>query len=137
MVGSLGRTQGRLDNPIMTYDPVRDTHIEKSYLDELVQINVRIPLRLRIRIDKVAEYAKRPRKERPESTYNWPSTVQGVVQEALEEYLSSHIIREKSGPKEKPPADLSKIQPKLPTEEEDVEGPSHPYRSARKPQKEE
>lgn len=119
----------------MTYDPVRDTHIEKSYLDELVQVNVRIPLRLRIRIDKVADYAKRPRKERPESTYNWPSTVQGVVQEALEEYLSSHIIREKSGPKQKPPADLSKIKPKVDTPDEEVDGPTHPYRSPSKPRK--
>lgn len=121
----------------MTYDPVRDTHIEKSYLDELVQVNVRIPLRLRIRIDKVAEYAKRPQKERPESTYNWPSTVQGVVQEALEEYLASHIIREKSGPKTKPPADLSKVKPKSETEEEDIDAPPHPYNPRRKSRKDE
>lgn len=115
----------------MTYDPVRDTHIEKSYLDELVQINVRIPLRLRIRIDKVAEYAKRPRKERPESTYNWPSTVQGVVQEALEEYLARHIVKEKSGPKPKPPADLSKVKPKSENESEKTDPPKHPYRGGK------
>lgn len=119
-----------------SYDPVRDTHIEKSYLDELVQVNVRIPLRLRIRIDKVVEFSRRPRKERPESTYNWPSTVQGVVQEALEEYLSSHIVKEKSGPKPKPPADLSAIKPKVKNEEEDIDAPAHPYRSPNKPRKE-
>lgn len=93
--------------------------IDRTYLDQLVQLNVRIPLQLRIRMDQFIDYNQQPDSERSQEAVdnNWPSTLQELTTQALQLFLATHPIKQRRGPKPgrkppKPPTDLSKVKPK-------------------------
>lgn len=71
-------------------------------LDLPIQMNVRITVRSRSRLEAYIKYMDRPSTDRPSNTEDWPTTIQGVIQDALDKFLATHPLREKSGPEKKP-----------------------------------
>ena len=100
--------------------------LDPKYLERaFVQVNVRVPLRTRARLDDYLDYVSEPEHRRPDNTANWPDSLSGTVIEALTEFLDSHPLEGKRGPT-KPPKDyikvrekVSKIKPKEPTNDPD------------------
>lgn len=81
--------------------PKRDKPLEvhEKYLESAqVQLNFRIPLRLRMRVDKYTEFMRLPISRRPPHTEEWPSTMTGLVTVAIEEFLANHPLVFRTGP---------------------------------------
>lgn len=72
--------------------------IDASVLDQKVQINTRVPIRLRMHLDQYRKYMERPETERPQQTHDWPRTVEEIVSQALKEFLAKHPQKERPGP---------------------------------------
>ncbi len=78
-----------------------------------VQLNTRIPLNLRVRLDQYQEYMKQPFLERRKETQDWPSSLAGIVVDALNTFLRDHPQRLRTGPVKDPEYYIkSKITPK-------------------------
>lgn len=95
--------------------------LDPEYLERaFVQVNVRVPLRLRAMVDDYLDYMSQPDHRRPPTTASWPSSLSGTVIIALEEFLINHQLDGKRGPTAKHiPKDYirvkkedSKIKPK-------------------------
>lgn len=96
--------------PDHTPDPLQ---IDPKYLESAqVQLNVRIPLRLRAELDKYLDYMKSPEHRRPPETTYWPSSSTAVVAEALQQFLDNHAQKKRTGPNA-PPAVVQKPQAKI------------------------
>ncbi len=73
--------------------------LDPSYLESAaVQLNTRIPLSLKVALDEYLAYMKLPESRRPNDTHNQPTSIAGVVQRALREYLDGRSLKERSGP---------------------------------------
>lgn len=83
-------------------------YLEQSY----VQLGVRIPALLRVRIDRYLRFMELPLTRRLAESEDWPNKVTDVVIEALEGFLVSHPQHERRGPNKKAKPDTSKIKPK-------------------------
>lgn len=114
---------------------------KKDILDSLlnqstVQVNVRLPVRLRARMEEFLQYMERPPAERvPDSVPKWdkeaeaqiggwPTSNQALVQAAIEEYLAHRPLKTRTGsdlkrnpdhPKRKKPK--PKIKPRSTSQE--------------------
>ncbi len=82
--------------------------LSDPFFDKMTQLNVRIPLRTRARLDKYQDYMQRPEVDRPPHTIDWPQSLAAIVREALDEWLSEHT------PKSKPPG--RPVKEKIPRE---------------------
>lgn len=87
--------------------------VDEKYLDQAtVQLNVRIPVRLSLELDKYFAYLDRPRTARLKASKDWPKSRQAVVAEALEVFLEDHPLRDRPGPAPDPPPPQIKARPK-------------------------
>ena len=88
-------------------------NLREPIFDQMVQLNVRIPMRVRVRLDQYQEYMNLPEDQRPPDTIDWPITLAGIVREALDEWLASHPKNLRKGGKgARPPA--AETKPKKP-----------------------
>lgn len=110
--------------------PDRPAEIDRAYLDQLVQLNVRIPLGLRMRLDRFLDYMELPEEDRSKASVdnNWPSSLQELVRQALEEFLATRNLKQRPGKDPKPPADTSQVKPKVRPKSDKPEPPKHPYK---------
>lgn len=95
-------------------DNWKSTALELSepIFDQMVQLNVRIPMRTRVRLEQYQEYMELPESERPESTIDWPISLAAIVREALDEWLAEHPKERRRGGRKgepKPPKVISRI----------------------------
>ena len=73
--------------------------LDPAYLESAaVQLNTRIPLYLKVSLDEYLAYMKLPESRRPNDTHDWPTSIAGVVQRALREYLDGRSLAERRGP---------------------------------------
>ncbi len=73
-----------------------------SSLDEdlpALQFNTRVSLRIRRNLDDYLEYMKRPLRQRPPETEDWPTNLTSLTNEALEIWLAEHQRRLRKGPR--------------------------------------
>ena len=97
--------------------------LDPKYLERaFVQVNVRVPLYVRARLDSYLDYVSEPLHRRPDNTAHWPTSLSGTVIVAIDEFLDSHPLEGKRGPTKHVPKDyikvrekVSKIKPKEPT----------------------
>jgi len=87
--------------------------------DKAVQLNVRIPLRTRARLDRYMDYMSNQSVQRPHDTLDWPSSLAAIVREALDDWLLAHPthrgrthLREDDTLPPPTPKQQSKIKPK-------------------------
>ena len=64
-----------------------------------VQLNTRVSVELRVRMEKYLEYMDKPAAKRPESTEAWPSTIVDMIEDALTTFLADHPLQMKKGPR--------------------------------------
>ena len=101
-----------------TRKPPRE--LDPEYLERaFVQVNVRVPLGTRARLDDYLDYVSEPEHRRPEASAHWPMSLSGTVIVAIDEFLNTHPLEGKRGPTAKHiPKDYirvkedSKIRPK-------------------------
>ncbi len=101
-----------------TRKPPRE--LDPEYLERaFVQVNVRVPLGTRARLDDYLDYVSEPEHRRPEASAHWPTSLSGTVIAALDEFLEAHPLTGKRGPTKHVPKDYirvkkedSKIKPK-------------------------
>ncbi len=92
--------------------------LDPAYLERaFVQVNVRVPLNIRVRADEFLEFMGTKNTRRPKGTEDWPRSLSGLVITALDEYLDSHPTKERTGPDKKEDyrrirTTVSKIKPK-------------------------
>lgn len=80
-----------------------------EYLDRAtVQVNVRVPLRLRQRIDEYLQYMDLPIEKRAPETDDWPTSLGGLVQEAIDNFLVTHPRQLRRGPNVKPKPEVTR-----------------------------
>ncbi len=85
--------------------------LETKYLERAsVQINTRVPLLLRIELDEYLQFMEKPESRRPNVSHDWPKSISGVLNEALEQFIEAHPLKERAGPEKK--ADYQKIKTK-------------------------
>ncbi len=85
--------------------------LDPKYLERaFVQVNVRVPLIIRAGIDGYLAYMSEPEHRRPDNTVNWPDSLSGTVIEALTEFLDTHPLEGKRGPKQHKPAAYIKVK---------------------------
>lgn len=83
--------------------------------DQMVQLNVRIPLRTKARLEAHIEYLEDDSIPKPDETIDWPHSLAGIVREALDDYLASRPNLQKKGQEKgtpRPPEHKSKIKRK-------------------------
>lgn len=97
------------------------TYTDYDPMEELIQMNVRIPVRLKSELMKYLEYMGQDEGRRPTETEDWPDTLSAVARQALEHFLYTHPRSKRTrlkGGTILPPADpnspmpISRIQPK-------------------------
>jgi len=96
----------------------------------MVQVNVRLPVRLRDRMERYLQGMDMPSQKRAPETEDWPDTMQGLVAQAVDEFLLTHKPEGRKGPDAKPPLtkqQKAKIKP-APEPRKPVK-PKHPYRT--------
>ena len=94
-------------------------------MEELIQLNVRIPVKLKAELIKYVQYMEQPEGRRPTETEDWPDSLSAVARQALEHFLYTHPRHKRSrimeGASYRPPATLddpndplpiSRLQPK-------------------------
>ncbi len=92
--------------------------LDPQYLERaFIQVNVRVPLHLRLAVDEFLAFMSSGNTRRPKGTEDWPKSLSGVVILALEEFLDRHPTKERTGPNYKPKDYIrikseSKITPK-------------------------
>jgi len=80
--------------------------------DKPTQLNVRVPLRTRARLDEYLEYIQGEWPQKPVHTLDWPRGVSEVVREALEAWLADHDVQaRKARKKEAKPKTTEKMMP--------------------------
>ena len=83
--------------------------LETKYLERAsVQINTRVPLLLRIQLDEYLIFMEQLESRRPNPSHDWPKSISGVLNQALEEFIDAHPLKERAGPEKK--ADYQKIR---------------------------
>ncbi len=80
-----------------TRKPPRE--LDPEYLERaFVQVNVRVPLGTRARLDDYLDYVSEPEHRRPANTAYWPESLSGTVIAAIEDFLDRHPLTGKRGP---------------------------------------
>lgn len=91
--------------------------VNEDYLESaMVQISFRLPLRLRLQLDKYLQWMNsHAASERPTISEDWPRTQQATIGRALEDFLASHMPTERRGPDKIPPRQIkaAKKRPKI------------------------
>lgn len=75
---------------------------KEKILDEIlgqsqVQLNVRIPVRLRVRMEEFLQYQERPLADRIPESEDWPTSMQALVKAAVEDYLARRPLKTRTG----------------------------------------
>lgn len=84
--------------------------IDPAYLERaFIQVNVRVPLHLRLRIDEFLTFMEGDNPRRPNEADDWPKSLAGLVMESLEDFLDSHPLKERRGP-DRRPKDYTKVK---------------------------
>lgn len=89
-----------------------------SVLDQQIQLNSRVTIRTKAKLDAYIQYMDRPETDRPSETHDWPHTIQGTLEQALIEFLAKRPLRDKSGPAKKPTRTVKKGTRKASTSKE-------------------
>lgn len=110
------------------FNPDAPIDISRKYLGKSeVQVNVRIPLRLRIRMDEFLDYMSEPSSKRSVESEDWPDSLASLVRTAIDEFLLSHPQnprrQNKTGPRK--PRTTQSIKPK--SKEYDLYNDSEEY----------
>lgn len=80
-----------------------------------VQLNTRIPLSLRQRLEEHLDalYVLSDKGRLGKLERDWPQTLTGVVEQALENYLASHVPVDRPGPDSQADKPLPKLKPRI------------------------
>lgn len=79
----------------------------KSAYQGTVQMNLRIPVRLRERLDEFLQYMELDLRQRAPRTEDWPSTLTDLTVQALNDFLATHEKEVRTGPKPKAPEPIT------------------------------
>jgi hypothetical protein len=90
--------------------------IEGLLSSSTVQVNVRLPIKLRARMEEFLQYVDQPSEHRVPDSDNWPTSIQGLVQSAIEDYLALHPLETRRGAA-RPRRPKPKIKPKKGSQE--------------------
>lgn len=63
-----------------------------------IQFNTRISYRMRAAMDDYLDYMKKPLKQRPQNTEEWPNNIVAVIDEALTMFFAEYPRRPRKGP---------------------------------------
>jgi hypothetical protein len=101
--------------------PERPQIVDEEYMSQaMVQISFRLPLRLRMKLDAYLQAMDRPATQRSEESQDWPKTLQATINRGLEDFLASHVPKNRSGPDMKPARPAIKAKKKERQEEEQI-----------------